>query len=982
MEPLSPEEKLRELMAQRDETAAQRAREEAELASLQSGTNDALARLADIEAQIGGGSAPKPTGEPAGDTFARGPIIADGDLQKPAPAPARLSDKEQAREKEARRNKERAEGKKRKAQEREAEKERKRQERADRDAAEEQARAEKEARKEEIGGKITEIEKELAATREQRTRETGTFTTDIIKESIENLLGSNSTIKEITNLEVEGNGNEINLSTTIRAEKGVSATVTIDLSLGTMNNGLGILRQNLNIEANSLVKGRVRSLIEGELGKINERIKSYIEEQTNRNVEKMWIEDGQLKVLAEGQPTLREEELKRELEGLRIEYQEIDKAPPRLAGPSRKETREARRAEQEAENKKWNLEVAERIRRRIREEEGRRGTLTAEEKQAVARVIFLQSKEERQQAELESSGKISKALEKTGKWWSEDLERSKRGKLAKVAISSALIGSTTLAGAAIFGIVPPPLGIARRLLLRVGMATGLNMLMTSNIPGKLGSKNQAGGLRGHFNAQKFQYLAMAGGLGAVFLLSGGAVAVTAVGAGGIALRKLFSKMLDTAISEGKKYREDELQAISRAGVDDNFDINDLASELERLGKYYDDVSRKIAVIKRLKNVGNAVVTIVTGITTISVATEHAMAEQAGQPAEQPETPEEQEPAPAPEDITTQAEDKSLLERLKEKIGLGEKDEESTPDKPEEAEPKQTPPSRRGGPGTPAPAPAQPVTPAVPVVAPGAGREISENFRVVLGEDGVPQNIETVFNQIAASHMDLPPEGMNEEFTAKSLNMAANLVRLSEGHNTAGVSTTEFQEAFSFRNGVLTVENHDNANEILSRFENNAKELWENGTLKGQGAAVSHLNDEIGKDYWLKVAQAKGLEGFVPGHDTLTAEKITDFGESEMVKQAKLGEAVGSGAISHEDEVVAARERLEQAYSQVGEQKPQISENFTQPIQPVKMEPTEVIKEAASPESQNAAVPYQEAVTAGNPYGLSAVAAEQVQRATG
>ena len=60
MEPLSPEEKLRELMAQRDETAAQRAREEAELASLQSGTNDALARLADIEAKIGGGSAPKP----------------------------------------------------------------------------------------------------------------------------------------------------------------------------------------------------------------------------------------------------------------------------------------------------------------------------------------------------------------------------------------------------------------------------------------------------------------------------------------------------------------------------------------------------------------------------------------------------------------------------------------------------------------------------------------------------------------------------------------------------------------------------------------------------------------------------------------------------------------------------------------------------------------------------------------------------------
>src|SRR3989338_3417474 len=496
MEPLSPEEKLRELMAQRDETAAQRAREEAELASLQSGTNDALARLADIEAKIGGGSAPKPPEPPAGDTFARGPIITDDDLQKPAPAPARLSDKEQAREKEARRNKERAEGKKRKAQEREAEKERKRQERADRDAAEEQARAEKEARKEEIGGKITEIE------------------------------------KEITNLEVEGNGNEINLSTTIRAEKGVSATVTIDLSLGTMNNGLGILRQNLNIEANSLVKGRVRSLIEGELGKINERIKSYIEEQTNRNVEKMWIEDGQLKVLAEGQPTPREEELKRELGGLRTQYQEIEKAAPRPAGPSRKETREARRAEQEAENKKWNLEVAERIRRRIREEEGRRGTLTAEEKQAVARVIFLQSKEERQQAELESSGKISKALEKTGKWWSEDLERSKRGKLAKVAISSALIGSTTLAGAAIFGIVPPPLGIARRLLLRVGMATGLNMLMTSNIPGKLGSKNQAGSLRGHFNSQKFQYLAMAGGLGAGFLFSGGAVAGTAVGARG------------------------------------------------------------------------------------------------------------------------------------------------------------------------------------------------------------------------------------------------------------------------------------------------------------------------------------------------------------------------------------------------------------------------------------------------------------------
>jgi|GEM_PF-6534999 len=203
----------------------------------------------------------------------------------------------------------------------------------------------------------------------------------------------------------------------------------------------------------------------------------------------------------------------------------------------------------------------------------------------------------------------------------------------------------------------------------------------------------------------------------------------------------------------------------------------------------------------------------------------------------------------------------------------------------------------------APAEAAPTT---AEVLPGAGHEITTDFSVKLGEGGVPKNLETVFHALSADHMAIPAGDVpiDEQFASKSLNMAANLVRLSEGHGVAGISAEDFAKAISFKDGVLEVKDHAVLNDILEKLKGHSDELWQKGVLQGKGAAITHI-DNISKGNWLKIVHAEGLEkgldagggevGAIMGHDNVTLEQIKDFSDSDLVKQASaLAEAKAGG----------------------------------------------------------------------------------------
>jgi len=176
------------------------------------------------------------------------------------------------------------------------------------------------------------------------------------------------------------------------------------------------------------------------------------------------------------------------------------------------------------------------------------------------------------------------------------------------------------------------------------------------------------------------------------------------------------------------------------------------------------------------------------------------------------------------------------------------------------------------------------------------REISTDFSVKLGEGDVPKNLETVFHAISANHMDIPVSGtINEEFATKSLNMAANLVRLSEGHGIPGIGAEDFAKVASFKDGVLQITDHEGFNEILSDLETHSDKLWEKGVLQGEGAAITYI-PKISQDSWLNIIHADGLEKGLDaggesietgilGHDEITAEQIDKFSDSDLVKKA-------------------------------------------------------------------------------------------------
>ncbi len=178
------------------------------------------------------------------------------------------------------------------------------------------------------------------------------------------------------------------------------------------------------------------------------------------------------------------------------------------------------------------------------------------------------------------------------------------------------------------------------------------------------------------------------------------------------------------------------------------------------------------------------------------------------------------------------------------------------------------------------------------------RGLTADFSVELGKNGVPGNLERVFHMMAANHMDLKGTAIfGEADGAKSLNMAANLVKLAEGHNLAdvdnihGISADDFKNAVTWdqAKGLLTIKDHNAFNKIVGNLESRSDTLWGQGVLKK--GAVAYLND-IKPETWEKIIHADGLgkiggvETGITGHDDILMGQIKDFNASEMVKGAE------------------------------------------------------------------------------------------------
>lgn len=172
--------------------------------------------------------------------------------------------------------------------------------------------------------------------------------------------------------------------------------------------------------------------------------------------------------------------------------------------------------------------------------------------------------------------------------------------------------------------------------------------------------------------------------------------------------------------------------------------------------------------------------------------------------------------------------------------------------------------------------------------------LKNNFNLELGKGKIPSQLERVFSMMAADSMKdiLGEDGkFSEEEGSKILNVAANLVRLSEGKDTAGIPSDSLKDILSWdeKTGKLEIEDYQAFNKLVKNLHTHADELWTNGVL--QKGAAAHL-DNIESETWKDIIHAEGLEKAgeietgIEGRDNIAPDQIVDFENSEIVKEAE------------------------------------------------------------------------------------------------
>ncbi len=191
-------------------------------------------------------------------------------------------------------------------------------------------------------------------------------------------------------------------------------------------------------------------------------------------------------------------------------------------------------------------------------------------------------------------------------------------------------------------------------------------------------------------------------------------------------------------------------------------------------------------------------------------------------------------------------------------------------------------------------PGNEVTDIADIQTPEVVSSIANDFKLELGKNGVPMQLERVFHMMAVDHMKLETDAVfGEEQGSKSLNTAANLVKLAGGKSVPGITPADFEKVAHFdkATGVLEIKDNKGFEEILTKLEGRANTLWDAGKL--QKGASGYL-DDIKPGTWKNIIHANGLDEAmgektgITGHDDITEEKITDFDKSTIVTDAEKG----------------------------------------------------------------------------------------------
>jgi len=118
------------------------------------------------------------------------------------------------------------------------------------------------------------------------------YTADFIKSKFEPFLQNVKQIKEIKNLNIDISNKEILIDATV-----VSKGFNIEVQVVIENKGDGIAVKSHNIDAKWPAKGIAEEAITPHLGKISEMLKTYMEKEEEGKIEKIWIENGELKAM-------------------------------------------------------------------------------------------------------------------------------------------------------------------------------------------------------------------------------------------------------------------------------------------------------------------------------------------------------------------------------------------------------------------------------------------------------------------------------------------------------------------------------------------------------------------------------------------------------------------------------------------------------------------------------------------------------------
>lgn len=162
----------------------------------------------------------------------------------------------------------------------------------------------KEERLREIDARLVELdalEKDYSEAEAEKkaenkeNEEVKTYHLNFVKEEITKILLGVKAIKNIEYLNIQGKENEILIDARLNAKKYLM-TVDVEINATLTNVDGKIAVAGYHIDAGAL-SSIVESLVKEKLDQVSELIKNKIEEKEKIKVEKVWIEDGELKAL-------------------------------------------------------------------------------------------------------------------------------------------------------------------------------------------------------------------------------------------------------------------------------------------------------------------------------------------------------------------------------------------------------------------------------------------------------------------------------------------------------------------------------------------------------------------------------------------------------------------------------------------------------------------------------------------------------------